>query len=237
MREALPPQTVTTLFPPTLLSFFVARTRCYSAARDTYATSSSAGALLVHEDDLHCLPRGSVVCGPSDAVAIKCYAPDAIAAGTTPGCTSKFYACAAGVPSQVLDVALGTACYNGSIVLSSNPVCAPRPNATGVGNSVNASSCQCGVTLQLSMAGVPADMVRSSIEPGGNAEHNYISVTFSCSSRAILWPQVPSRSQYHSALVAAAEALKQETRPLSLQLQSRSSTYQTLVFKLSLQKE
>ena len=76
-------------------------TRCYSAALDTFATNASAGALLVHEDDVHCLPRGNATCGPSSGAAqLQCFFPTPWNHTTQP-CASQFYTCAAGVPSQV----------------------------------------------------------------------------------------------------------------------------------------
>ena len=65
---------------------------------------------------------------------------------------------------QVRDVALGTLCFNGSIVLASSPQCAPAlpaPSNTTNGSSASSpSSCDCGVTVQLSLAGVSAFEVR-----------------------------------------------------------------------------
>ena len=95
--------------PSALLRQVAEGTRCYAAALDTYGSGaptdgtsalSYASALLVHENDVHCLPRDTVTCGPADQAILQCFFPASWNATLKP-CASQFYTCSAGVPSQV----------------------------------------------------------------------------------------------------------------------------------------
>jgi hypothetical protein len=118
---------------------------------------SWASARLVHEDDVHCI--ADTVCQPdnSGSAVLQCYYPPraAIASGAsaspTPTCAPQFYICSVGVPSQILDVALGTACYNGAIVHANDVVCR-NP-------SYRPPPCNCGVGGRLTCAGLSSAQV------------------------------------------------------------------------------
>ncbi len=90
---------------PTTMLPVAPGTLCYAAALDTYGEGftgslSYASALLVHVDDVHCLPRETVVCGPADQDVLQCFYRPGWNQTTKP-CGNQFYTCSAGVPSQV----------------------------------------------------------------------------------------------------------------------------------------
>lgn len=147
------------------LQAVAAGTRCYSTtatgALDPNATSAAlayGSAVLVHENDVHCLT--GTPCDPEGGPApvLRCYYPPAVAGASPtprPACASSYYLCAVGVPSQILDVALGTACLNGTIVHANDPGCR-RSGATG---SIAALEAACGVRGSLRVGGLSASDV------------------------------------------------------------------------------
>lgn len=82
---------------------------------------------LIHEYDLRCAKASgnhSVSMCPAGETSIRCYSTATAGPAAADACTSKFYQCKDGQPYFIQSVAEGTQCYNGSIVHTSDPVCA-----------------------------------------------------------------------------------------------------------------
>jgi hypothetical protein len=82
---------------------------------------------LIHEYDLRCAKasgNNSVSMCPAGETSIRCYSTASAGPAAADACTSKFYQCKDGQPYFIQSVAEGTQCYNGSIVHTSDPVCA-----------------------------------------------------------------------------------------------------------------